>query len=170
MNPQFKSSKGLNLIELLLVLGCVALLLLAAFVVYPQVRNEQESQEQSNRWTAMLARTNSALTGINYYGLTRNEIIEYDIFTESQLSTPWGIVDFSPTYDNGYGCTEKAGCKTYTLTYYNIPPEVCLKMVPSIEPTTTRIRIQGDSNIIIKGAPAGNAPQAQLTPNLILQN
>jgi prepilin-type N-terminal cleavage/methylation domain-containing protein len=43
-----KSKKGFSLLELLLVLGIIAALVVAAFIVYPKVQASQRSQAESN--------------------------------------------------------------------------------------------------------------------------
>ncbi|EOZ4665291.1 prepilin-type N-terminal cleavage/methylation domain-containing protein, partial [Enterobacter asburiae] len=41
-----KSKKGFSLLELLLVLGIIAALVVAAFIVYPKVQASQRSQAE----------------------------------------------------------------------------------------------------------------------------
>jgi prepilin-type N-terminal cleavage/methylation domain-containing protein len=43
-----KSKKGFSLLELLLVLGIIAALVVAAFIVYPKVQASQRAQAESN--------------------------------------------------------------------------------------------------------------------------
>lgn len=66
--PSVALARGFSLIELLLVLGVIAILLVAAFVIYPQVQvSRQINQEKSN--LSMLQngiRATMAPTGGNY--------------------------------------------------------------------------------------------------------
>ncbi|EGD5057419.1 prepilin-type N-terminal cleavage/methylation domain-containing protein, partial [Escherichia coli] len=44
---KIKSKKGFSLLELLLVLGIIAALVVAAFIVYPKVQASQRAQAES---------------------------------------------------------------------------------------------------------------------------
>lgn len=48
LNYKRKSKKGFSLLELLLVLGIIAALVVAAFIVYPKVQASQRAQAESN--------------------------------------------------------------------------------------------------------------------------
>lgn len=47
LNNKRKSKKGFSLLELLLVLGIIAALVVAAFIVYPKVQASQRAQAES---------------------------------------------------------------------------------------------------------------------------
>ncbi len=48
LNSKRKSKKGFSLLELLLVLGIIAALVVAAFIVYPKVQASQRAQAESH--------------------------------------------------------------------------------------------------------------------------
>lgn len=68
---------GFSLIELLLVLGVLAILLVAAFVVYPQVRDRSQAQTEAENIRAIQSSVRSlfAMKGGNYEGLGRGRSV-----------------------------------------------------------------------------------------------
>ena len=64
--------RGFSLIELLLVLGVLAFFLIAAFVIYPSVRDRNQANSEAQNLSAIKANVNTLYAGKggNYRGLT----------------------------------------------------------------------------------------------------
>jgi prepilin-type N-terminal cleavage/methylation domain-containing protein len=66
-----KSKKGFSLLELLLVLGIIAALVVAAFIVYPKVQASQRAQAESNNIATIQAGVKALYTSASSFtGLT----------------------------------------------------------------------------------------------------
>ena len=84
------SSVGFGLLELLLVLGVLAVLLLAAFVVYPKVKTTMVAQEEAKRYTTIRAKM-TTLGNVNFYAFPdRASVIGGRILSENDLTAGWG--------------------------------------------------------------------------------
>lgn len=60
MNKQIK--KGISLLELVLVLGIISALVVAAFIVYPKVQASQRAQAERNNIATIQAGVKSLYT------------------------------------------------------------------------------------------------------------
>ena len=71
LNNKRKSKKGFSLLELLLVLGIIAALVVAAFIVYPKVQASQRAQAESNNIATIQAGVKALYTSASSFtGLT----------------------------------------------------------------------------------------------------
>lgn len=139
------SSKGFSLIELLLVLGVVAILLVAAFVVYPRVRQSQQiNQEVSNLSTlqagirAAFAPTGGVYTALDTMQSTKGrQFVNQSRIAPSsmnggdvnstELKNSWGgdviiHATISPYAGNAAG-------RMFAIRYNNVPAEACVDFV-----------------------------------------
>lgn len=161
-----KSQPGFTLVEMLLVLGVLALLMVAMFMVYPGLRAQQQAQDQAKQFKQVHASLLGSMSGANFYAFQdRTAVINARILTEEQLTSPWGDIRFHDTYPSGYGCASAQGCTSYTLEWTGVSQEFCVRFLPMVESMATRIRVQADSNNILKGSgvrgPDGTAPTHQ---------
>ena len=127
-------AKGFSLIELLLVLGVLAILLVTAFVVYPQVRDRNQANAEVSNLTALKANITNlyASKGGNYTGLTTAVANQARAFPSSMnggtytasapVTSSWGN---TVAVDVGSGTPPR----TFTVTYNNVPAGVCLGLV-----------------------------------------
>lgn len=82
-----KSKKGFSLLELLLVLGIVAALVVAAFIVYPKVQASQRAQAESNNIATIQAGVKALYTSASSFtGLTNTVAVQAKIFPDNMLS------------------------------------------------------------------------------------
>ena len=82
-----KSKKGFSLLELLLVLGIIAALVVAAFIVYPKVQASQRAQAESNNIATIQAGVKALFTSASSFtGLTNSVAVQAKIFPDNMLS------------------------------------------------------------------------------------
>jgi hypothetical protein len=156
------TSKGFSLIELLLVLGVLAILLVAAFVVYPQVRDRNQANTEVSNLTTIKAGVNNlyAAKGGNYTGLTKGVANQARVFPASMnngtyttgqaITSSWGgDVDVAV---NTAAQGSYAANRTFTISYTAVPSGVCLPLVSGAAGNFTSIRVGGTTGT---GATAG---------------
>ncbi|MCY1754814.1 prepilin-type N-terminal cleavage/methylation domain-containing protein [Klebsiella pasteurii] len=90
-----KSKKGFSLLELLLVLGIVAALIVASFIVYPKVRDARYVDIEAKHIGQIYASVRNVYAGKpDYSGLATTAVaIPAQFFPDDMLSkkTTWGI-------------------------------------------------------------------------------
>ena len=87
LNNKRKSKKGFSLLELLLVLGIIAALVVAAFIVYPKVQASQRAQAESNNIATIQAGVKALYTSASSFtGLTNTVAVQAKIFPDNMLS------------------------------------------------------------------------------------
>ncbi|WP_434659354.1 type 4 pilus major pilin [Klebsiella sp. MISC125] len=133
---KYKSKKGFSLLELLLVLGIIAALVVAAFIVYPKVQASQRSQAESNNIATIQAGVKSLYTSSSSFtGLSNSVAVQAKIFPDNMLSgsgssaTPInafkGAVMLEPANTGPSG----AEGSSFTITYNNVPASECTKII-----------------------------------------
>lgn len=138
---------GFSLIELLLVLGAISILLVAAFFVYPQVRDSSVSGRTVTNTVAVAANVN-ALYGSSSYGSLNNstainaKLVPASMVTEqgsSSLASEWG----------GAVSLSAAGTKNrgWRIVYEDVPDSICNQLTGGLSSHFTAVAI---NNQIIK--------------------
>lgn len=132
-------AKGFSLIELLLVLGVLAILLVAAFVVYPQVRDRNQANAEVSNLTAVKANITNlyASRGGNYGGLTTTianqarafpSSMNGGTFSGSTVTAAWGgAVAVGGAADPTTAVA--TGAREFGIRYTSVPAGVCLGLV-----------------------------------------
>ena len=141
-------AKGFSLIELLLVLGVLAILLVAAFVVYPQVRDRNQANAEVANLTSIKANINNlyASRGGSYQGLTTPIAVQARAVPSSMVGNNFdGTV--APTAAWGDNVTIVAGTGTqpreFVITYANVPEGVCLGLVSGAATNFQDVKVGG---------------------------
>ncbi len=155
-------AKGFSLIELLLVLGVLAILLVAAFVVYPQVRDRNQANAEVSNLTAIKANISNlyASRGGNYGGLTTGIANQARAFPSSMnggqygsttaITTAWGDgVEIGAAPDAAAAVA--TGGRTYAIVYENVPAGVCLGLVSGAASNFQDVIVGGTS--VFNGTP-----------------
>lgn len=146
------SKKGFSLIEMLLVLGVLAVLLIAAFVIYPKVRDQSQARNEATNILAIQTNVRNlyANKGGNYTGLgdglgaSDNGISNQarvfpptmnggDYSKEAKITSSWGanvVVWKRPQVTTPLG-TIPAN-RSFGILYANIPPGVCVNLLPAL--------------------------------------
>lgn len=131
-----KSKKGFSLLELLLVLGIIAALVVAAFIVYPKVQASQRAQAESNNIATIQAGVKALYTSASSFtGLTNTVAVQAKIFPDNMLSgsgssaSPVNAFKDNVTLASvSTGPSGTAG-SAFTITYSNVPAAECTKII-----------------------------------------
>lgn len=162
-----QNKKGFSLIEMLLVLGVLAVLLVAAFVVYPRVRDASRANNEVTNLTAIKASINNlyATKGGNYAGLNTGVAnqarafptsMNSGTFTGTAVTSSWGAkvaVDVT-TADLVVGGTTVPAGRAFTVSYDDVPDGVCLGLVSGAAGNFSQITVGGTATIVAPTAPA----------------
>ena len=131
-----KSKKGFSLLELLLVLGIIAALVVAAFIVYPKVQASQRAQAESNNIAAIQAGVKALYTSASSFtGLTNSVAVQAKIFPDNMLSGSGSaakpINAFKGNVTLAADKTGPSGAdgSSFTITYENVPASECTKII-----------------------------------------
>lgn len=146
------SVRGFSLVELLLVLGVIALLLVAAFVVYPQVRDRNQANTELTNIRAIQTGVRSVFAGKggNYEGLGRGRSVNDrgianqarlfpvgmnggDYSQNAPITSSWGGQVW--VWRNPVVTTPKGTIPwgfSFGILYQNLPPNVCVHLLPSL--------------------------------------
>ena len=133
LNSKRKSKKGFSLLELLLVLGIIAALVVAAFIVYPKVQASQRAQAESNNITTIQAGVKALYTSASSFtGLTNTVAVQAKIFPNNMLSgtgntaKPINAFKGNVTLVAAATGPSSAAGSSFTITY--VPAAECVKI------------------------------------------
>ncbi|ELM8953547.1 prepilin-type N-terminal cleavage/methylation domain-containing protein [Escherichia coli] len=131
-----KSKKGFSLLELLLVLGIIAALVVAAFIVYPKVQASQRAQAESNNIATIQAGVKALFTSASSFtGLTNSVAVQAKIFPDNMLSgsgssaTPINAFKGNVVVASADTGPSAATGSSFTITYSNVPAAECTKII-----------------------------------------
>ncbi|MDQ2309640.1 type 4 pilus major pilin [Pluralibacter gergoviae] len=131
-----KSQKGFSLLELLLVLGIIAALVVAAFIVYPKVQASQRAQAESNNIATIQAGVKSLYTASSSFtGLTNSVAVQAKIFPDNMLvgsgteAKPVNAFKGNVLVKEDSTGPSKAKGSSFTITYENVPAAECTKII-----------------------------------------
>ena len=127
-----KNKKGFSLLELLLVLGIIAALVVAAFIVYPKVQASQRAQAESNNIATIQAGVKALYTSASSFtGLTNTVAVQAKIFPDNMLngSTPINAFKGNVVVESADTGPSAAAGSSFTITYSNVPAAECTKII-----------------------------------------
>lgn len=131
-----KSKKGFSLLELLLVLGIIAALVVAAFIVYPKVQASQRAQAESNNIATIQAGVKALYTSASSFtGLINTVAVQAKIFPDNMLSgsgssvIPINAFKGSVVVESANTGPSAAKGSSFTITYNNVPAAECTKII-----------------------------------------
>ncbi|HBJ1160524.1 TPA: prepilin-type N-terminal cleavage/methylation domain-containing protein [Escherichia coli] len=134
-----KSKKGFSLLELLLVLGIIAALVVAAFIVYPKVQASQRAQAESNNIAAIQAGVKALYTSASSFtGLTNTVAVQAKIFPDNMLSgsgssaKPINAFKGNVVVASANSGPSAAQGSSFTITYSNVPAAECTKIITAV--------------------------------------
>lgn len=144
-----KAQRGLNLIELLLVMAIVTAIAIGAFIIYPRVQASRAATTESTSLTFAVAQVQGIYTQGNYQTLSNEVAINADVFPASMVdgdnvTNQWGgAVTIQGAL--GDGTPNTTGQARYiSITHEQVPTAVCKKLVPATASNFGTVRIDGN--------------------------
>lgn len=147
-----KNNRGFSLVEILIVLGVLAIMMVAAFLIYPKISVARDAERQATNLRVIHATISQVFPNHSLFGLTTESLISSGILSEETLTSPWGVIGFHPTKD-GHACTSAAGCTGFSLRYDNLEAAQCVALAQAVAPYVNKLRVQGTTNHVLKGTP-----------------
>lgn len=142
-----KHSKGMTLIELLLVVGLGAVILAGMFVAYNKIQSTNAANTESTNISTLRAGVKGIYgTSVTYVGLTPTVLLNGRVVPDS-MRTAAGT-----TINNSFGGTVGVAPATYAggaannafaITYPNVPVDVCAKLVVAVSQSFNLITVNG---------------------------
>lgn len=124
-----KAQQGFSLLELLLVVGVGALLLLAGIATYRLVTQGNDVNDAIRVLTTIKAQTQKAFQGQNGYGASGTDLVP--TLTAMQ-AFPAGVLDATNIPRHPWGDTitvaSAADTRSFDLTFTNVPSDACINL------------------------------------------
>lgn len=142
----FKKNKGLNLVELMLVLGVVSALLATAFFLYGKNRDEIEANDNAQKVALVAASAKSIFetAGATTEGLSPSVLTELKVLpSEDVMNSKWGRMQIQGgDVSTGDACTSATPTCTGVSIYYDfVPQNSCLPFVQRVLPNAITMKI-----------------------------
>ena len=154
-------TRGLTLLELLLVLGILAVFVVVAFGIYPQVRDSSRANSEVTNLTAIKANINSLYTsrGGNYTGLTNAVAIDGRVYPASMVddtssTSSWGA-DVSVIANTAVTNTPRgnfAANRSFTVTYNDVPEGICLPLITGASANFQDVQVGSSEGLSVMNA------------------
>lgn len=163
-----KRNQGFSLVEILLVIGIIIALAIAAFILYPRVQSSQQANAEGQNITAILAQTKQVFSNGLYDGLTNDVANSARIFPSSMngnvnaagtaIKNVWGgaVTIADPN--------AALGDRQFTLKYVGVPSEPCSRLVSGVGNNVDRVFVKGESTAGSDATPdttAGSADEVK---------
>lgn len=136
---KIKSKKGFSLLEILLVLGIIASLIVAAFIVYPKIQSSQRAEMEAKNISTIISGVRTLYAGKqNFTGLNNTVAINAGIIPISMIpdesSSSTIVNQFKGNvrlYVSSFGIGGVPN-SSFTLIYSDVPAEECVKMLTTV--------------------------------------
>lgn len=152
-----RSRKGFSLLELLLTLGIIAGLIVAAFIVYPKVQAYRNVKIEASNISTLKAEISSLYSSTigsmpNSYSLNSvlinaKVIPENMIIGGNKIRNTWGGDVYTGTYDI-------ANASAFVIQYNHVPRDECAKLVmetaTGFEQVVVGSEVAGDTYGIVR--------------------
>lgn len=127
---KIKLKKGFSLLELLLVMGIIAALIIAAFIIFPKIQSSQRVNAEIGNISAIDSGIKSLYsTTVDYSGINTTTLLKAKVFPDNMIlnglvyNSFKGRVNIEPSsYSDG----------EYQLTYYGVPDMECSKITSAV--------------------------------------
>lgn len=152
-----RKRKGFSLLELLLVMGIIAALIVAAFIVYPKVQSYRNVKIESNNISSLKAEVSALYASVasdlpkdanlNSIMIQAKVIPASMRYNSLRLRNVWGGDVYVGTYNI-------ANAVSFAIQYNHVPRDECAKLVmqtaTGFEQAVVGSELPGDTGGIIK--------------------
>lgn len=137
------SKKGFTLVEILLVVGFIAIASIGIYVVYQKVdAGGKANTESRNLDTIRAGVKNLYATAGNYAGLVQANVVSAQLVPESMVQPDASLRNtFGGTVTIAPSGTDALGNGGFDITYPNVPTAVCIKLAPNAAAQFDRLLI-----------------------------
>lgn len=124
-----RPQRGFSLIEIILVIGLIAAIAIAAFVVYPKFRLSQGVSDATEKYVLIASATREFFGDESLDGLDRATALNAGVLAPEDMVTNWGDIDI-------------AGAGTQLqVSFLAIPKDACQKLVARLEPNSSTLHV-----------------------------
>lgn len=121
--------RGFSLIEIILVIGLMAAIAIAAFVVYPKFQVSQGVSDATEKYVLITSTTREYFGDEGFDGLTRATAVNGGVLAAEDLVTNWGDIQITGTGPS------------LQVDFLAIPKDACQKLVARLEPSSTALSV-----------------------------
>lgn len=146
-------NKGFSMLELLLVLGIIAGLIVSAFIIYPKVKNAQYIDIESKHISQIYAAVKSTYSGkSDYAGLSTTVIARPAQFFPDDMLTnkiTWGISAWGGyvVVDAVSDSPSKTSNSAFAITYSDVPSDICVRLISAVQNSFYNIYVANKKGI-----------------------
>lgn len=151
-----KRNKGFSLLELLLVLGIVAALIVAAFIVYPKVKSSYNASSEAKN-IALIQTVSRSLYSAqgNYSGLYTTVLTNADAIPKGMINPQNGLITngfkgYITVIAEAINGTTNTG---FMISTDSIPSAECAKIISMIGSNFYTVRVNGGNYVKNKNMP-----------------
>ena len=128
-----KIRRGFTLIEILLVVGFIAIAGLVVYSIYNKAQTTNLANLEADKFNVMLAGVKTLYGGRNNVdGLTPALLVSSGIVSKEELTAPNSNLFRTSWGETMTVAQEAVGSRWITFTYNDVPSEICIKLVNSI--------------------------------------
>lgn len=138
-------NKGFSLLELLLVLGIIAALIIAAFIIFPKVQSAQRVDQEAKNISALQAGVKSLYASMpSYDTLSDDIVIKSKIAPDNMINEDGQLTNSFKGYVSVFGAIismNSSASDGFQIVYNGVPPAECVKLVSAVGSNFPLIRI-----------------------------
>lgn len=142
-----RNKEGFSLLELLLTLGIIAALIVAAFIIYPKVQLAQKTDQDLKDITTITHGIKELYSGkAHYEGLTTQAVINSKITPDYMIKGNKIYLTNSKEITIGENHSNTSGYlyNYFYLTIKNFPDDECARIAPMIFKNTFILKINSE--------------------------
>lgn len=150
---KLNTASGFSLIELLIVLGVISILLVAAFVLYPNIVAANMARSEATHINLIAANTRHLYKNGNYFGLRTTTANQARFFSSNMNG---GDYSATAAIKNGFGSdvvvqngeTVSPGrAPTFLIGWWGVTDRVCVPLVLQVEARFDKIQVNSINSV-----------------------